>query len=69
MLVHAVEASEVRWWEVLEDLEIEFVREVGEAGHLAYGARGVDGWARRGGGAKGGVLSKGCQRTNSLCSS
>ena len=66
MLVHAVEASEVRRREVLEDLEIQFVRKVGETRHLASGELRVDG--RGEGGAKGGVLGKRCQRSGSLCS-
>ena len=56
MLVHTVKASEVRRWEVLEDLEIQFVRKVGELRHLACEDRSV-----YEGDAKGGVLGKRCQ--------
>ena len=44
--VDAEKASEVRRWEVLEDLEIDLVRKIGETAHLACGER-------RGGGVRG----------------
>ena len=46
MPVDAEKASEVRRWEVLEDLEIDLVRKIGETAHLAPGER-------RGGGVRG----------------
>ena len=65
-LVHAIKVSAVRRWEMLEDLEIQFVGEIGEAGHLACreGCLGV-GYE---GDVKGRTLRRRCQQPGSLCS-